>query len=817
MNKLACKLALLFLLSGAALGQSWYIEPNTPGYWPSRFPISLPTNYCVGAYSDWAPATSYSKGSIIRPTAGNAGNYSYIAQSIGGLSWNTGAAGVSNATAPTWPQTANSSVTDGNNAATTITWVQRADSCINMQFPIRLTSTQIAASSIAGGLDIRVTDSDGLTLLPHFVECWNGSDNCAAGTSMVWVRVPIVPAAGKTIYLYLGNATGTPTQGYLPPMASYAFSQVNASTYIIPAGDPQTSAPGKGLLPETLIQDPIDGHYYLLAISTRANFQNPVLMHSDTPTIQDSGWIWDNYITTSIQGTAQDAPHLKIIGSNCQANPSGCKVYLWYTEEAVSQNIYLSTKACDSTSCMAAGGGVNSGWTNKGVQIARNSGTWNATQVNEPYVIQRQDTGAWVLLLMGNQNGGATPDETVSYATASTPDGPWALWNAGVTPWIPNGPRSSIDGNIIADPFAYYWNGTYYIAYACSPDANPWWECWGYTTDWVTFTKMGVLQYLEPTQPYLNDNHRGELARIPVDTDPTHDLYMFAHTGGSPTASSNNYVIGLSKQPVYGYDTRLVPPGGSPGRGNCQQVFEFCDSFDDRFGSATVNVYKWKQTIAAVATASVNGNGLTLRAPSAVSSIWLQNPNAPGAFGPGFVLESYTAVNGYSAGGLRNSLLDFASTVTPNNQMQLGADSLASWSWQTQLPASHSAETAIGGTVDTAYHKFQIYASPTATFAVDGTAGSTSIAVPSGSGSGCGANYTQTVRASTCLFPTLFDYEHSTGSMVQTTKWIRVRQCGPTCAPAGDPTTTIGSLQSGSPQPPANWKGKIVVGGKVVN
>jgi hypothetical protein len=52
------------------------------------------------------------------------------------------------------------------------------------------------------GRDLRVTDATGTTLLPLWVEVWDA----AALRATVWVKVPNVPAAGTTLYLYSGNA-----------------------------------------------------------------------------------------------------------------------------------------------------------------------------------------------------------------------------------------------------------------------------------------------------------------------------------------------------------------------------------------------------------------------------------------------------------------------------------------------------------------------------------------------------------------------------------------------------------------------------------
>src|SRR6266481_1725926 len=59
----------------------------------------------------------------------------------------------------------------------------------------------------SNGGDIRFTASDGVTLLPYWIESWNAAGSSAS----LWVRVPSIPAAGATVYLYYGNSAATST------------------------------------------------------------------------------------------------------------------------------------------------------------------------------------------------------------------------------------------------------------------------------------------------------------------------------------------------------------------------------------------------------------------------------------------------------------------------------------------------------------------------------------------------------------------------------------------------------------------------------
>jgi Domain of unknown function (DUF2341) len=57
------------------------------------------------------------------------------------------------------------------------------------------------------GSDLRVIDQDDATAVSFFIEQWN----VAAQTAVIWVRVPTLPPAGRTLYFYFGAPIGTPS------------------------------------------------------------------------------------------------------------------------------------------------------------------------------------------------------------------------------------------------------------------------------------------------------------------------------------------------------------------------------------------------------------------------------------------------------------------------------------------------------------------------------------------------------------------------------------------------------------------------------
>src|SRR5690606_15525676 len=117
------------------------------------------------------------------------------------------------------------------------------------------------------------------------------------------------------------------------------------------------------------------------------------------------------------------------------------------------------------------------------------SPAWDNFRVDEPYVFQRDD-GKWVMFYMGD----ASPDaiEQVGYATADNITGPYTAYEGN--PVIRFGEEGSFDAGTIADPWVYKVNDTYYIGYTAGSAAGPPWStACATTTDWETFTKLGLI------------------------------------------------------------------------------------------------------------------------------------------------------------------------------------------------------------------------------------------------------------------------------------------------------------------------------------
>ena len=55
------------------------------------------------------------------------------------------------------------------------------------------------------GSDVRFTSEDGVSMIPYWIDTWDEGNTIAK----IWIKVPSIPAAGTTIYMYYGNTAAT--------------------------------------------------------------------------------------------------------------------------------------------------------------------------------------------------------------------------------------------------------------------------------------------------------------------------------------------------------------------------------------------------------------------------------------------------------------------------------------------------------------------------------------------------------------------------------------------------------------------------------
>ena len=165
----------------------------------------------------------------------------------------------------------------------------------NFQIKVTLNNSFDFGRCKTDGSDIRFTSDDSQTLIPYWFEEWN-----PAGTSAtIWVKVPTIPTAGTTIYLYYGNpsaifpAPAPPTTVDLPPTGPWT----NVAGVTV-------NGRNGGLLAENMVEE--NGTYWqLFADRNFCNAQLGLAKNITGDPGNASGWNWDGnlIIDFSIRST----------------------------------------------------------------------------------------------------------------------------------------------------------------------------------------------------------------------------------------------------------------------------------------------------------------------------------------------------------------------------------------------------------------------------------------------------------------------------------------------------------------------------------
>jgi len=434
------------------------------------------------------------------------------------------------------------------------------------------------------GNDIRFTADDGITKIPFWIESFDP----VAEDASIWVKVPEIPVAGTAIFLYYGNATPPgPAIVEGPPDGPYT----KVDDPIIPIGDPQN---GEKLLPENMVYDDETGHWWLIFNNYRSGPSSIGLAWSDDPT-NPNAWHW--YEGNPIV-TAGDAPHIMKEGDTWYVFYGDLSEWINFPnirwDVAVSRSTTGITGPYDGTIHQY-------GHTGRDIVLPHGGdGEWDWYRADEPYVFQRND-GKWIMAYMGDRDGywpgleGVT--EQVGYAYADDIMGPYTKF-AG-NPIIPYGPPGSFDEGVVADPWVYEFDGTYYIGYAGVANTNGIGSVTAYVTteDWQTFTKKPIL----------------------VTTGPPGSFDFLASARGACTRVGDEYIIIYFARPidwVYRMNIAVQPVYAPEPINDPKEVFDLYDGFD----GTSLDTQNWFENIVTGGSASVSGGVLTLTGQSSSSS-----------------------------------------------------------------------------------------------------------------------------------------------------------------------------------------------------
>jgi uncharacterized repeat protein (TIGR01451 family) len=415
--------------------------------------------------------------------------------------------------------------------------------------------------ALPDGSDLRVTATDGVNLIPTWIESWDS----IGGSASIWVKLPTLPDTGTTIYLYYGNDNPVPPPLVdVPPIGPWEKTPGNP---IQPIGGP---AGGDGLLGENIVYDSGNDRYWMSV----ANYSDSSvsLMYSDDPG-NPNAWYWYGSIVNQA-----NAPHILEYNGTW---------YVFYADRGHGGPPYpISVSTSDE---------ISGTYTYTGT-ILTSTEPWEAYRVDEPYVFQRND-GKWILMYMGDE-GGTT--ELIGYAEADDLLGPYIKY--ANNPVIDFGPPGSFDAGTVADAWVIELDGVYYIGYTVSDTkTRPWRTAYATTSDWQTFIKEAIILGLGPAGAW--DDYSAFRGAVTRDGN----TFYFPYTGNDGTI----YRTGLATQPAI-----MPAPINDPVR-----VFNFFDDFD---GDSLDETWIPGYTGTGNHTIVVNNGTLTMTADAGSSSGYVE-------------------------------------------------------------------------------------------------------------------------------------------------------------------------------------------------
>jgi hypothetical protein len=456
------------------------------------------------------------------------------------------------------------------------------------------------AHALPNGHDLRVTAEDGKTLIPFWIESWDPS----AKTASIWVKVPSIPVAGTTIYLYYGNPAATtpaaPDPVAVPPTGPFTKAADNPQKLLNWPSCDGSATPQ--LLPENMVES--DGTYYLLVTDRSCDGGSAALLSAPSPS---GPWSYKQQILTGAmldalgdQRTVIDAPHLVKDGDTWYLFYSHFYPWGWDTKSPGVIGLAKSTH------------GILGPYENVNTDVLTTDpdGSWDGARVWEPYVTQGPD-GNWEMVFMGDESAVGGYTEQVGLATSKDIEGPYV--KSASNPVLPFGPSGSLDAGTVADPWVVKFGDTYYIGYTASPTKAGWNTTYATTTDFLTFTKSNTVILGQGGSYDSTSAFRGAVTQVG-------DTYYFPYT----SQDGSGFHFSMATQPVM-----VSPPSIID---NPDAVFDFYDGFN----GSTLDTSKWDTTTRNTpgGSATVSDGELTLTAP-VNGSPNIQELVAKSAFGPG--------------------------------------------------------------------------------------------------------------------------------------------------------------------------------------
>lgn len=338
--------------------------------------------------------------------------------------------------------------------------------------------------------DLRVTDTDGQTIIPYTVLV------CTPGSSYVdvWFVPANLPGSGTyTPYLYWGNVT--PPSFQVPPLGPWVKS-----------GSNPVISNANNNIPENTVFDTVTNEYWM-TIGGGAGSGIRLAFSTDLMTWTDNG-----AITLSGSPSSGVTPHLMIVGGT---------YYMYFTDSGFSHIYYATASSITGTYTV-------------GSSLLTTGSGWKSMRVGEEFVYPFN--GTYYMFYMGDTDTGS--GENVGYATSSSPAGPFTDYASN--PLITFGASKTYDAGTVADPSVININGIWYISYVCSVVTGPWNDCLATSPDLVSVTKYPMPQVLRGAGSTWDnfDAFRGGINQFG-------NTYLQVYGGNQ---SGGNHSVGLSTQ-----------------------------------------------------------------------------------------------------------------------------------------------------------------------------------------------------------------------------------------------------------------------------
>lgn len=533
------------------------------------------------------------------------------------------------------------------------------------QVQLNLNASGPWSSAATDGSDLRFTASDGVTEIPYWIETW-----VYGSSASIWVKVPSVAASGNTtIYMYYGANNVLRPSVFVETAPTGPFTKASGNP-IIPSGDPDND--GESFLAENIVYDPVSQRYWMV-FSNYRNGQDIGLMWSLDPSDPDAWTLHDDVVIED-----GNAPHLMEYNGTW---------YIFYSDRPASTPFNIVVQSTTDL--------MNVPFSNKQTVLTPTE-TWENNRVDEPYIIRRND-GKWVLLYMGENSSGKFQ---VGYATSDLLTSGYQKYDNGDDAneglFIPLGSSGSFDYGMVCHPWAYEFEGTYYIGYtASSTSSTPYSTALATTTDWNSIVKHGIII------PAGSDGttFRGAVIRVG-------DEYIFSYTRGS----ASPFTSGIATQPVMMELTAEEVGAG--------EVFDFYDDFN---GTA-VDFNKWGISFNNFpGTITMDGSGiLVITQPASASSTKL---TARSAFGTGTVVEINATHNTIGLGRSMSVGFNIPGAFSLDGMLRIYGYQNDSGFWRKQAATSGTSSSVSNmlQAFDANPHEFRIFRNPSSSagFQVD--------------------------------------------------------------------------------------------------